>query len=118
MRPATLLPSQRSAPARLTAPPSCLPALPCPPRRTAAAALQYGIERDFTNHSETVVLYDLGASSLQAALVSYSAYTNAKVGVWVVCGGGRVRRCVWWRGWVGGEVHGGGGGRGGERLWG
>ena len=52
-------------------------------RRTppaAAAALQYGIERDFTNRTETVVLYDLGAASLQAALVTYSAYTNAKVG--------------------------------------
>ena len=45
----------------------------------AAAALQYGIERDFTNRTETVVLYDLGAASLQAALVSYSAYTDAKV---------------------------------------
>lgn len=44
----------------------------------AAAALQYGIERDFTNRTETVVLYDLGAASLQAALVTYSAYTNAK----------------------------------------
>lgn len=47
--------------------------------RRAAAALQYGIERDFTNRTETVVLYDLGAGSLQAALVTYSAYANAKV---------------------------------------
>ncbi|KAL4458458.1 hypothetical protein ABPG75_013323 [Micractinium tetrahymenae] len=44
----------------------------------AAAALQYGIERDFTNKTETVILYDVGAASLQAALVTYSAYTNAK----------------------------------------
>ncbi|PSC68342.1 heat shock 70 kDa 17 isoform A [Micractinium conductrix] len=44
----------------------------------AAAALQYGIERDFTNRTETIVLYDLGAASLQVALVSYSAYTDAK----------------------------------------
>lgn len=57
-----------------------LPALPALPAPRAAAALQYGIERDFTNKTETVVLYDLGAASLQAALVTYSAYTNAKVG--------------------------------------
>lgn len=69
------------------------PPLPCStlhPR--AAAALQYGIERDFTNRTETAVLYDLGAASLQAALVTYSAYTNAKVGwgaVWWLSGG-------WW----------------------
>lgn len=55
------------------------PPRPAPHIRTAAAALQYGIERDFTNRTETVVLYDLGAASLQAALVTYSAYTNAKV---------------------------------------
>ena len=50
------------------------------PSASAAAALQYGIERDFTNRTETIVLYDLGAASLQVALVSYSAYTDAKVG--------------------------------------
>lgn len=44
----------------------------------AAAALQYGIERDFTNRTDHVILYDLGAASLQAALVTYSAYTGAK----------------------------------------
>ncbi|KAI3435832.1 hypothetical protein D9Q98_001890 [Chlorella vulgaris] len=44
----------------------------------AAAALQYGIDRDFANHTETLVVYDLGAASLQAALVSYSAYTNSR----------------------------------------
>ena len=35
----------------------------------AAAALQYGIERDFTNKTEDVVFYDLGASSAQVRLV-------------------------------------------------
>jgi hypoxia up-regulated 1 len=44
----------------------------------AAAALQYGIERDFTNRTDHVILYDLGAASLQAALVTYSAYTGPK----------------------------------------
>lgn len=56
-------------------------ALPAPlPWPDAAAALQYGIERDFTNRTDHVILYDLGAASLQAALVTYSAYTGAKVG--------------------------------------
>ena len=40
----------------------------------AAAALQYGIERDFTNKTENVLFYDLGAGSLEAALVTYSSY--------------------------------------------
>lgn len=53
------------------------PALPASP--AAAAALQYGIERDFTNRTDHVILYDLGAASLQAALVTYSAYTGPKV---------------------------------------
>jgi hypoxia up-regulated 1 len=44
----------------------------------AAAALQYGIERDFANRTESLVLYDLGAASLQAALVTYSAYTGPR----------------------------------------
>ena len=52
----------------------------CPPvRRGAAAALQYGIERDFTNRTENVLLYDLGAGSVEAALVRYSAYPDKKV---------------------------------------
>lgn len=34
-----------------------------------AAALQYGIERDFTNASETVILYDMGSGSTEVALV-------------------------------------------------
>lgn len=63
--------------------PKTLPLLALPAPFTwpgAAAALQYGIERDFTNRTDHVILYDLGAASLQAALVSYSAYTGAKVG--------------------------------------
>ena len=45
-----------------------------------AAALQYGIERDFTNKTEDVVFYDLGAGSAQAALVRFSAYADKKGG--------------------------------------
>lgn len=41
----------------------------------AAAALQYGIERDFSGKTENVVLYDVSSTDVVAALVRYSAYT-------------------------------------------
>lgn len=41
---------------------------------TAAAALQYGIERDFAGRIEQQVLVDIGATDAVAALVEYSAY--------------------------------------------
>lgn len=31
----------------------------------SGAALQYGIERDFTNNTEMVIFYDMGASSVE-----------------------------------------------------
>jgi hypoxia up-regulated 1 len=40
----------------------------------AAAALQYGIERDFGGRKEHIILYDVGSSDVVAALVEYSAY--------------------------------------------
>lgn len=40
----------------------------------AAAALQYGIERDFTNKTEHIVFYDVGAKSAEAALVKFSSF--------------------------------------------
>ncbi|KAL6635003.1 hypothetical protein ACP70R_027674 [Stipagrostis hirtigluma subsp. patula] len=43
----------------------------------AGAALQYGIDKDFSNGSRHVIFYDMGAGSTYAALVYYSAY-NAK----------------------------------------
>ncbi|XP_034893846.1 heat shock 70 kDa protein 17 [Populus alba] len=43
----------------------------------SGAALQYGIDKDFSNGSRYVVFYDMGASSTYAALVYFSAY-NAK----------------------------------------
>lgn len=46
----------------------------------AAAALQYGIERDFNNKSEWVVLYDMGAASTEAALVRFSSFTIKEYG--------------------------------------
>lgn len=43
----------------------------------AAAALQYGIERDFTNKTEHVMFYELGNSAAQAALVTYSSFLSS-----------------------------------------
>lgn len=43
----------------------------------AGAALQYGIDKDFSNESRYVIFYDMGSSSTYAALVYFSAY-NAK----------------------------------------
>ncbi|KAL3502412.1 hypothetical protein ACH5RR_036861 [Cinchona calisaya] len=43
----------------------------------SGAALQYGIDKDFSNGSRHVIFYDMGASSTYAALVYFSAY-NAK----------------------------------------
>uniref|UniRef100_A0A383VU00 Uncharacterized protein n=1 Tax=Tetradesmus obliquus TaxID=3088 RepID=A0A383VU00_TETOB len=40
----------------------------------AAAALQFGIERDFAKKEQTVILYDIGSGSTEAALVKYSVY--------------------------------------------
>jgi hypoxia up-regulated 1 len=40
----------------------------------AAAALQYGIERDFAGRTENVLLYDVSSSDVVAALVEYSSY--------------------------------------------
>ena len=46
----------------------------------AAAALQYGIERDFTNKTEWVVLYDMGATSTEAALIKFSSFSVKEFG--------------------------------------
>ncbi len=42
----------------------------------AAAALQYGIERDFTNRTELVAFVDVGATSVEASLVKFSDFTG------------------------------------------
>ncbi|XP_038696853.1 heat shock 70 kDa protein 17-like [Tripterygium wilfordii] len=43
----------------------------------SGAALQYGIDKDFSNGSRHVIFYDMGAGSTYAVLVYFSAY-NAK----------------------------------------
>lgn len=40
----------------------------------AAAALQYGIERDFTGKVEDVIVYDVSSTDVVAALVRFSAF--------------------------------------------
>ncbi|EFJ52505.1 heat shock protein Hsp70G [Volvox carteri f. nagariensis] len=45
-----------------------------------SAALQYGIERDFANRSQTVILYDMGSGTTEVALVKYSTYTVKEAG--------------------------------------
>ncbi|KAF5463574.1 hypothetical protein F2P56_019477 [Juglans regia] len=46
----------------------------------SGAALQYGIDKDFSNGSRHVIFYDMGASSTYAALVHYSAYSGKEHG--------------------------------------
>ena len=46
----------------------------------AAAALQHGITQDFTNRSEHVIFYDVGASSVEGALIKFSSYESKQAG--------------------------------------
>lgn len=45
-----------------------------------AAAVQYGIERDFKPTPQHVVIYDMGANTIQASLMSYSSYESKQIG--------------------------------------
>ena len=46
----------------------------------AAAALQYGIERDFQNRTQKVIFYDMGSSDTHVALVKYSTFSIKELG--------------------------------------
>ncbi|XP_022893323.1 heat shock 70 kDa protein 17 [Olea europaea var. sylvestris] len=46
----------------------------------SGAALQYGIDKDFSNGSRHVIFYDMGACSTYAALVYFSAYNSKQFG--------------------------------------
>ncbi|XP_076903172.1 heat shock 70 kDa protein 17-like [Bidens hawaiensis] len=46
----------------------------------SGAALQYGIDKDFSNGSRHFVFYDMGAGSTYAALVYFSAYNTKEYG--------------------------------------
>jgi hypoxia up-regulated 1 len=40
-----------------------------------AAALQYGIERDFSNKTQNIILYDIGSGSTEVALIRYLLFS-------------------------------------------
>ncbi|TQE06651.1 hypothetical protein C1H46_007717 [Malus baccata] len=46
----------------------------------SGAALQYGIDKDFSNGSRHIIFYDMGTSSTYAALVYFSAYNTKEFG--------------------------------------
>lgn len=46
----------------------------------AGAALQYGVDKDFSNGSRNVVLFDMGATSTYAAVVHFSSYVARERG--------------------------------------
>ena len=46
----------------------------------SGVAIQYGIDKDFSNASWHVVFYDMGSNSAYAALVYFSAYTTKEYG--------------------------------------
>ncbi|XP_078149329.1 heat shock protein 70 (Hsp 70) family protein [Carex rostrata] len=61
----------------------------------AGAALQYGIDKDFTNNSRYVVFYDMGAGSTYAALVYFSAYNTKEFGKTVSANQFQVKDVRW-----------------------
>ncbi|XP_043697364.1 heat shock 70 kDa protein 17-like [Telopea speciosissima] len=46
----------------------------------SGAALQYGIDKNFSNESRHVIFYDMGSSGTYAALVHFSAYSAKEYG--------------------------------------
>lgn len=46
----------------------------------SGVALQYGIDKDFSEESRHVLFYDMGAKGVYAALIYYSAYTTKEFG--------------------------------------
>ncbi|KAL8506878.1 hypothetical protein ACS0TY_017683 [Phlomoides rotata] len=61
----------------------------------SGAALQYGIDKDFSNGSRHVLFYDMGASSTYAALVYFSAYNAKELGKTVSVNQFQVRDVRW-----------------------
>ncbi|KAK8914402.1 Heat shock 70 kDa protein 17 [Platanthera zijinensis] len=46
----------------------------------SGASLQYGIDKDFSNESRHVILYDMGSRNTYAALIYFSAYQTKEFG--------------------------------------
>ncbi|KZV16615.1 heat shock 70 kDa protein 17-like [Dorcoceras hygrometricum] len=68
----------------------------------SGAALQYGIDKDFSNGSRQVLFYDMGATSTYAALVEFSAYNAKEFGKTVSVNQFQVKD-VRWDGNLGGQ---------------
>ncbi|VFQ92692.1 unnamed protein product [Cuscuta campestris] len=68
----------------------------------SGAALQYGIDKDFSNGSRHVIFYDMGAGSTYAALVYFSAYNTKEFGRTVSVNQFQVKD-VRWNAELGGE---------------
>lgn len=68
----------------------------------SGAALQYGIDKDFSNGSRHVIFYDMGSSSTYAALVYFSAYNTKEYGKTVSANQFQVKD-VRWDSQLGGE---------------
>ncbi|XP_009757679.1 heat shock 70 kDa protein 17 [Nicotiana sylvestris] len=61
----------------------------------SGAALQYGIDKDFSNGSRHVIFYDMGAGSTYAALVYFSAYNTKEFGKTVSANQFQVKDVRW-----------------------
>ncbi|WOG98366.1 hypothetical protein DCAR_0417707 [Daucus carota subsp. sativus] len=61
----------------------------------SGAALQYGIDKDFSNESRNVVFYDMGSGSTYAALVYFSAYKAKEFGKTVNVNQFQVKEVRW-----------------------
>ncbi|CBI20944.3 unnamed protein product, partial [Vitis vinifera] len=61
----------------------------------SGVALQYGIDKDFSNGSRHVVFYDMGSSSTYAALVYFSAYNAKEYGKTVSVNQFQVKDVIW-----------------------
>ncbi|XP_027341513.1 heat shock 70 kDa protein 17 [Abrus precatorius] len=61
----------------------------------SGAALQYGIDKDFSNESRHVIFYDMGSSSTYAALVYFSAYKGKEYGKTVFINQFQVKDVRW-----------------------
>ncbi|CAN4110084.1 unnamed protein product [Withania somnifera] len=68
----------------------------------SGAALQYGIDKDFSNGSRHVIFYDMGAGSTYAALVYFSAYNTKEFGKTISVNQFQVKD-VRWNAELGGE---------------
>uniref|UniRef100_A0A7N0UGC3 Heat shock 70 kDa protein 17 n=1 Tax=Kalanchoe fedtschenkoi TaxID=63787 RepID=A0A7N0UGC3_KALFE len=61
----------------------------------SGAALQYGIDKDFSNESRHVIFYDMGARSTYAALVYFSSYKTKEFGKTVSANQFQVKDVRW-----------------------